>query len=225
MYCIEGKIDVREKPESYMGKFGFHHIDAATIEMPFSGTYSHYDVTVRTGDEEFVTSEHERLVEEGDIGAASRIEYIATEEDAEKYLKEAILPFLIAKKSFEKLKAEFDVCLPDDLDVLSGSAQLWEEKRRPTRRFYRTARGVLLQEVEFTPAHGWMTVDQELQGERTAKGIFTPFAHRAEVVTEIQRTQSRPGYHKEHNEKSTQRISGYSVRLSLGWHGNKAANQ
>lgn len=216
MYCIEGEIDVRERPEKYVGSFGFYHVEAATIEMPFSGTYSHHDVIAHTGDEDFVVSEHERLVEEGDVGVASRVEYIASEEEAEKYIKEATLPFAIVKRSLEKVKAEFDTILPDHLDVLGGTAQLWEEKRRPTSRFYRKAKGVLLDEVVLEPGRGWLLIDQELEGERTVKGIITPFAYKAEIVTEIERKQSRPGYTSTHNEKNTQKVSGKAINIRIG---------
>ncbi|MFO0781346.1 MAG: hypothetical protein U0524_00435 [Candidatus Saccharimonadales bacterium] len=216
MYCVEGEIDVREKPDKYIGSFGFYHVEAATIEMPYSGTFSHHDVIARTGDEDFVVSEHERLVEEGDVGVASRIEYIASEEEAEKYLKEATLPFAIVKRSLEKLNAEFDTFLPDHLDVLSGNAQLWKEKRRPTSRFYNKAKGVLLDEVVFEPGHGWLLVDQELEGERTVKGIITPFAYKAEIVTEIERRQAGFNFVRESSEKNTRKVSGKTINIRLG---------
>jgi hypothetical protein len=215
MYCLEGELVVRKDPEQLLGQFGCYFLDEDRYAGPDGAAYIDRRLITRTGDEGFVTQSRAQLIEDGEIIPETPMEHITSIEQAEKYTTPNKKKLHVVKHRLPDLDAILGRSVPDELELLEGSAMLWKDRRYPAPYLYFLAKGVLLAEVEYDQEAGWHHAHDEVSGSRTVTGIGILFAHRTKTDYETKGV-SRNGYQlSETTSKGTTRSRGYDFHVGF----------
>jgi hypothetical protein len=214
MYCLEGEVTVRRDPETLLGQYGCLYVtERPTVSDGVPGT--HQSTVMRTGDEDYVITARELLIEAGEMPVDTPVEQITSVEQAEKYTPAGKQKLQVVKRRIPGLGELLDSSVPKGIELLEGEARLWKDRRYPTPYVYFLAHGALLAEVEFDREQGWHHVHSEVEGSRTIRGIGTPVFHNTRTgYSMLGRT--RNGYRfSETKEEGTSRSRGYHVSVSF----------
>lgn len=183
MYVVEGELVTRKNPEAFLGQFGVFHEE---IEYGFGGTTT--NTCWVTGNERIVTFAASRMRKMGHIPVHASVEKITSLEQAEKYARPNKDGFHAARFREPILVELLTRQVPEDAELLEGSAQMWRETRIPTPYIYFAAMGKLLADVEYDQERGWhnrVEHPERLEGARTVKGILTPIVRLSSTQTTL----------------------------------------
>lgn len=215
MYCLEGELVVRRNPETLLGQYGCLYVADQQVMGSSGELATHRHSIVRTGDEDYVLTARELLIEAGKMPGDTPIEEITSVEQAEKYISPAKQRLFVARHRLPILGELLDGSVTDDQELLEGTARLWKDRCFPTPYVYLLARGALLAEVEYDQDQGWHHAHDEVEGSRTVRGVVIPIAHK--TTTQYQtKGKTRRGYNfTETTRQGTSRSKGYQVGFSF----------
>ncbi len=181
MYCIDGEIAVRKRPELLVGDFGLFYED--TVMTPDGPV----DVKLRaTGSRADVEAARESWYQLHGIDVTGLPEHIDSIAAAVKYTPPREEVIGAETKHRPKLLDVIHAGIPDDTELLAATVGLWEEVRKRTSRRYSFATGTLLALLGYTADYGWHPVHHHVSGNRTVRGPVTPRGHNIHVVTHIE---------------------------------------
>lgn len=120
MYCLEGELTVHRDPETLLGQYGCLYVsERPTVD--YQGVPStHRNTIARTGDEDYVLTARELLIEAGEMPADTPIELIASTEQAEKYISPAKQKLHVVRHRLGHFGKLLDTSVPEGIELLVG---------------------------------------------------------------------------------------------------------
>jgi hypothetical protein len=174
MYSVEGEIVVKPSPESVIGMYGTTYsesqqsIGGNILLTRHGGRYLNINERVADFYLKIFTAV-------GLVPSDAELEHITSLEQAEKYVVPMHKKVNVIKRSEPNLEGVLEQQVPDDADLLSGAANLWENHYMPARRLHVASSGNLLRQVQYNPEGGWQDTHENMYGERAKRGFVTPF--------------------------------------------------
>ncbi len=210
MYCIEGDVTTRRRPESFIGDYGLHQVvaipdDFAVVTHTFSAT----------GPREFVMDSAREWQAEG-LPAEAPIELISTVGAAEKYATPKTESVVLESPEEPNLIDAVTSLVLTDRELLAACISLWREKRRPSPKRYTSAEGTLLAMVEFDQEVGWRHQHQRVAGHRKVSGLVTPRVRRTTTVTHIETVDRIDNQVLRETIDKTEKLESANIAIRLG---------
>lgn len=185
MYCIEGEVTTRRKPETLIGQFGAFYTDVIYDQGRVSRTFK------SMGSLEFVENEIERWVDEERVLPGVAIELIDDVSSAEKYISEKDYKTGLECKEEPNPIEVVTSRIAEEHELLIAKLALWKEVRKPFSKIYSNAEGTLIGLLHFDSERGWHEPHERVKGERRVTGLATPRRHDITVVDHIEASDSR----------------------------------